>query len=205
MYLYPKWLRLWHLINAITVIILIITGLKIRYSGEGAATDNETISGSVTWHNISAIVLTVGYLAFVAGNILTGNGKHYRLKKKDLMKNLRKQFRYYTFGMFRNEKPPFRVTEEEKFNPLQKLSYVLAMYFAMPLLIISGAGMLSPESAFGGLFGKNSEIIVTVIHVSAGFIISVFLIIHIYTCTLGSTPTSLFRSMLSGYHETDDE
>ncbi|NSW95007.1 MAG: cytochrome b/b6 domain-containing protein, partial [Bacteroidales bacterium] len=95
MYLYPKWLRLWHLINALAVIILIVTGIKIRYSGEGAGTAIEAVSGSVTWHNISATVLTIGYLAFVAGNILTGNGKHYRLKGKDLMKNIKKQFRYY--------------------------------------------------------------------------------------------------------------
>lgn len=205
MYLYPKWLRLWHLINAIAVIILIITGLKIRYSGDGTQGAGETSSGAVTWHNISAVILTIGYLSFVIGNIMTENGKHYRIRRKDFMKNIVKQFRYYSYGMFRNEKPPFPVTGEQKFNPLQKLSYVLAMYVAMPLLIISGTGMLSPDSAFGGIFGASSQVIVTVIHVTMGFIISLFLLIHIYTCTLGSTPTSLFRSMLSGYHESEEE
>lgn len=205
MYLYPKWLRLWHLINAVSVIILIITGLKIRYSGDAALTASEASSGAVTWHNISAIILTIGYLTFVIGNILTENGKYYRIKGKDFMKNVMKQFRYYSHGMFRNEKPPFPVTGEQKFNPLQKLSYVLAMYVAMPLLIISGTGMISPESAFGGIFGAKSQVIITMIHIIMGFIISVFLLVHLYTCTLGSTPTSLFRSILSGYRESEEE
>lgn len=205
MYLYPKWLRLWHLVNAISVIILIITGLKIRYSGDGGASAEETSSGAVTWHNISAVILTTGYLAFVIGNIMTENGKHYRIKGKDFFKNIGKQFRYYSYGIFRNEKPPFPVTEEQKFNPLQKLSYVLAMYVAMPLLIVSGTGMLSPDSAFGGIFGANSQVIVTVIHITMGFFISLFLLIHIYTCTLGRTPTSLFRSILSGYRESEED
>jgi len=33
----------------------------------------------------------------------------------------------------------------------------------------------------------------------------VFLIIHIYTSTLGPKPTSLLRGIITGYHEPDDE
>jgi thiosulfate reductase cytochrome b subunit len=29
------------------------------------------------------------------------------------------------------------------------------------------------------------------------------MIVHIYTCTLGSKPTSLFKSMINGYHHDD--
>jgi thiosulfate reductase cytochrome b subunit len=27
------------------------------------------------------------------------------------------------------------------------------------------------------------------------------MLIHIYTCTLGDKPTTLFKSMINGYHE----
>ena len=37
-----------------------------------------------------------------------------------------------------------------------------------------------------------------------GIFPSIFMIIHIYTCTLGAKPTSLFWGMISGYHGSDD-
>ncbi|MCF8299034.1 MAG: cytochrome b/b6 domain-containing protein, partial [Saprospiraceae bacterium] len=33
LYLYPKWVRLWHLVNALLCILLIITGLSMQYAG----------------------------------------------------------------------------------------------------------------------------------------------------------------------------
>jgi thiosulfate reductase cytochrome b subunit len=37
-----------------------------------------------------------------------------------------------------------------------------------------------------------------------GFFLSVFMIIHIYTCTLGAKPTSLFWGIISGYHRDEE-
>jgi thiosulfate reductase cytochrome b subunit len=36
-----------------------------------------------------------------------------------------------------------------------------------------------------------------------GFFLSIFMIIHVYTCTLGSKPTSLFRGIITGYHSEE--
>ena len=94
--------------------------------------------------------------------------------KKDFLPDLVKQFKYYSWGMFKGEKHPFLVTEERKFNPLQKLTYVLAMYVAVPLLI------------------------------TMGFFLTIFMVIHIYTCTLGAKPSSLFWGMITGYHRSED-
>jgi len=33
MYLYPKWIRLWHLFNALLFILLIVTGISMQYTG----------------------------------------------------------------------------------------------------------------------------------------------------------------------------
>ena len=204
MYLYPIWVRLWHVLNAVLIIILIITGLSMQYTSK---TDYLLVVGfarAVKWHNIAAILLTFNYVAFVAGNVFTDNGKFYKISGKDLLPDLRKQFRYYASGMFRGEKPPFPVTLDRKFNPLQKFSYVLTMYVAFPLIIISGLGMLFPETVINRFFGISGLILTDILHITMGFLISVFLIIHIYTCTLGARPTSLFKSIISGYHESDD-
>ena len=114
------------------------------------------------------------------------------------------QFKYYAWGMFKGEKHPFPVTKQSKFNPLQKISYVLAMYVAVPLIIISGIGLFFPEITIRSFFGVSGLIYTAILHITMGFFLSVFLVIHIYTCTLGSKPTSLFKGIITGYHEPDD-
>lgn len=204
MYLYPVWVRLWHVINAILFIILIVTGLSMQYTDKEGSILVVGFAKAVKWHNIAAIVLTFNYVLFVTGNVLTGNGKYYRIKKENFISDLIKQFRYYAFGMFRKEKHPFPVTFERKFNPLQKVTYVLAMYVAMPLLIISGLGLMFPETTINRFMGVSGLIWTDILHITMGFVLSVFMIVHIYTCTLGSKPASLFKGMVSGYHESDD-
>jgi len=204
MYLYPIWVRLWHVLNAVLIIILIITGLSMQYTGKQGYILVVGFATAVKWHNIAAIMLTFNYIVFVTGNVVTGNGKYYRISKKNFFSDLGKQLRYYSWGMFKKEKHPFPVTTERKFNPLQKVTYVLAMYVALPLLIISGLGLMFPEVTINRVFGVSGLILTDILHITLGFFISVFLVIHIYTCTLGSKPTSLFRGILTGYHESDE-
>jgi thiosulfate reductase cytochrome b subunit len=203
MYLYPIWVRLWHIINAILFIILIVTGLSIQYTDKQEYALVVGFARAVKWHNIAAIILILNYVIFVAGNVLTDNGKYYRISKEGFVPDLVKQLKYYSLGMFKGEKHPFPVTFERKFNPLQKLTYVLAMYVAFPLLIISGLGLLFPETTINRFMGVSGLILTDILHITMGFVLSLFMIVHIYTCTLGAKPTSLFKSMISGFHESD--
>lgn len=200
MYLYPKWVRFWHVLNAVMFIILIITGLSMQYTDKNNASYVVGFAKAVKWHNFAAVVLVFNYIFFVTGNMLTNNGRYYRIGKKNFFLNLKKQFQYYAGGMFKGEKHPFPVTEERKFNPLQKITYVLAMYVAFPLLIISGIGLLLPEITITTVFGISGLILTDILHITMGFFMSIFMIIHVYTCTLGPTPTSLFRGIITGYH-----
>ena len=204
MYLYPKWIRAWHIINAIVFIILIVTGFSMQYTDKDNTSYLVGFAKAVKWHNFAALVLTISYVVFILGNALTGNGRYYRIEKKNFWSDLTKQLKYYALGMFKGEKHPFPVTPDRKFNPLQKLSYVLAMYIAMPLLIISGIGLLLPEITINKFFGVSGLILTDMLHITMGFLLSVFMIIHIYTCTLGARPFSLFKSMITGYHESVD-
>jgi len=191
------------MLNAVLMLILILTGISMQYTGE----DMKFLVGfekAVKWHNLSAAFLTLSFIFFVTGNILTENGRYYKLKKQNFWSDLGKQMRYYSWGMFRGEKHPFPVSLERKFNPLQKFSYVMAMYVAMPLVIISGLGLMFPEVTINRVFGVSGLILTDLLHITMGFFLSVFLVIHIYTCTLGSKPTSLFRGMITGYHDAGD-
>lgn len=204
MYLYPKWIRVWHMLNAILFIILIVTGLSMQYTSQKDYVLIVGFEKAVSWHNSSAIILIISYIAFVIGNLVTRNGRYYRIRRKNFFSDLFKQLKYYSWGMFHGRKNPFHVTMERKFNPLQKLSYVLAMYFAMPLVIISGIGLLFPEIVVKGFMGVSGMLLTDMLHIIMGFFLSVFMLIHIYTCTLGKRPGSLFRGIITGYHATED-
>jgi thiosulfate reductase cytochrome b subunit len=204
MYLYPKWIRVWHFINALMFLILLVTGISMQYTGKENGTYFVGFAKAVKVHNFAAIILTINYIVFVCGNILTKNGRHYKTAKKSFLSNLLIQLKYYSWGMFKGEKHPFPVTEECKFNPLQKISYVLAMYIAVPLLIISGIGLFFPEITIISFFGLSGLILTDILHITMGFFLSIFLIVHIYTCTLGAKPTSLFIGIITGYHVSDD-
>jgi thiosulfate reductase cytochrome b subunit len=203
MYLYPRWLRIWHVLNAVLFIILIITGLSMQYTDKEQTVYVVGFAKAVRYHNFAALLLTINYVIYVSGNFLSKNGRHYEIARENFISDLVKQLKYYSFGMFKGEKHPFPVTEESKFNPLQKLSYVLAMYLALPLLIISGVGLLLPEITLNKFFGVSGLILTDVLHITMGFFLSIFMVIHIYTCTLGAKPTSLFWGMISGYHRDE--
>jgi thiosulfate reductase cytochrome b subunit len=199
LYLYPKWIRLWHAINALLFLLLIITGISLHYgTGGKSLIPFET---SVGIHNICAIILSVNYGIFVIGNVVTGNGRYYTKWRKNLWAKLWKQFLFYAIGIFKGETHPFPITKKQKFNPLQKISYVMAMYLGMPILIISGIALMFPEKISNTIFNISGLLFYDVLHIVIGFILSIFLLIHLYTCTLGDKPGTLFKSMITGYHE----
>jgi len=198
-YLYPVWIRLWHVINALTFLVLMITGIAIHYATSGKGFISFELS--VTLHNICAIILSINYGIFVIGNMFTKNGTYYQKWRKNLWPKLWKQFLFYAVGIFKGEPHPFPITKKQKFNPLQKISYVFAMYFGMPLLIISGIALMLPEKISNTIFNISGLLFYDVLHTIIGFVLSIFLVIHLYTCTLGDKPLTLFKSMINGYHE----
>ena len=198
-YLYPVWLRMWHITNALAFIVLIITGLSLHYT----SSDNGLIRFdiAVSLHNAAAVVLTIGYGLYVLGNLISGNGMYYRGLREDMGRNLVKQAMFYVSGIFKNEPHPFAINKDRKFNPLQKISYAIVMYICMPLIIITGIGLLFPEMVAMHVFGISGLAITDYIHHIIGFVLSIFLLVHLYTCTLGDKPGTLFKSMINGYHE----
>lgn len=205
MYLYPKWIRAWHVLNAVLFIVLIITGLNIHFADGVSTYESMKSPTSVRWHNFASVLLIINYIVYVTGNVLTKNGKYYRIASKGFIGDLYLQFRYYLYGMFRGEKRPFPVSEEQKFNPLQKFSYVIAMYIVVPLVILSGIALFLPDLSLTEIFTLSGSLFMNILHISTGFFLLVFVIIHIYSCTLGSKPTSLFTGIITGYHVSDED
>ena len=199
LYLYPVWVRFWHWANAILCLLLILTGLSMQYS------DPEypiiRFDWAVSIHDVSGIILIISYIIFLIGNIFTPNGSQYLFRIRGYFRNVTRQARYYAFGMFKGENPPFEITKNNKFNPLQRFSYVFIMYISMPVIIITGLMLLYPEYLLHGVFGTFALHTTDIIHVVLGFIVSLFFVVHVYFCSIGSRPLSNYRSMFTGYHE----
>ncbi|PLX02356.1 MAG: hypothetical protein C0595_11125 [Marinilabiliales bacterium] len=198
LYLYPIWVRIWHLINAIMFLALVFTGLTLQYS----SVDFEIIkfNYSISIHNYAGIILSIFFVFFLFANRFTSNGNYYQFHIKGLYDRVMKQFMYYSFGIFKNEEKPFPITKERKFNPLQKLSYVLIMYFFVPIIIITGYLLLFPDIIPKNILGFSGIHFVDLIHIILGFVLSIFIIVHVYFCTIGKTPLSNFKSMINGWH-----
>ncbi|MFC2116490.1 cytochrome b/b6 domain-containing protein [Bacteroidota bacterium] len=199
-YHYQKYIRIWHMLNALCFLVLILTGLSMQYSNPDSAAI--PFSLSVQLHNICGILLSANYLVFFIGNWISGNSKHYRIQWKGEIPRLMKQARYYAFGYFKKEEHPFPLNEDRKFNPLQAFTYAIALYAGVPILIITGFGLLFPETIMSKLFGVSGLVLTDLLHVISGFFLSVFMFIHIYLCTIGSHPLRNFRSIITGWHET---
>jgi thiosulfate reductase cytochrome b subunit len=197
-YLYAVWTRIWHWLNAIFFILLIFTGLSMHY----AAADSFLIpfQTSVIIHNVCGIGMVLGFVFFVLANLFTWNGKYYNIRWKGYGTELWKQIRYYAWGIFNHEAKPFPITKKRKFNPLQQLSYVIAMYILVPLIVISGLGLLFPETTITTVMGRSGLWLTDLLHQITGFFLTVFWLIHLYFCTIGKTPTSNFKSMVDGWH-----
>jgi thiosulfate reductase cytochrome b subunit len=198
-YLYPLWLRTWHWLNALCFLILIMTGLSMHYSG----TFLQVFSFEYArlFHNSSGILLSVNYLLFVFGNIFSGNYKQYIPTLGGLMAKVVKQMKYYLYGVFQNHEHPFETTQEEKFNPLQKLTYLFIMYLFMPLVILSGLVLFFPEKAPEKVLGLGGIWPIAIFHIAIGYVLSFFMFAHIYLATHGKTVSSNFKGMITGFHE----
>ena len=104
-------------------------------------------------------------------------------------KGLLRQFRYYAWGIFRGDPHPYPHSEERKFNPLQKLSYIAVMYIFMPVVIITGWGLMFPDAVvIGKIFGTSGLHLADLLHIISGFVLSMFMFIHVYLCTIAQPP-----------------
>lgn len=199
LYLYPLWVRMWHWINALMFLVLIVTGLSMQYSDPNFPMIRFDIA--VSFHNLTGIILTVSFILFVVLNRITGNYSYYRCKRKGCIKRIKRQFDYYTFGIFKHEDVPYPVSKKRKFNPMQKMSYLLVMYVLMPVMILTGLALMYPETIIPNVFGISGIHLTDLFHIVSGFVLSVFMIVHIYFCTIGKTPWSNFKGMITGWHE----
>ena len=201
LYLYSVWVRVWHWTNALLFLILIFTGLSMHFAGGALLLPFQT---AVPVHNAAGIALTISWIAFIVGNLVSDNKRFYRVPLRGLIGAIYRQARWYMIGIFRREPHPFHPSADDKMNLLQKLTYLGVMLGLMPVLVISGWAFLFSVYLPETLFGLGSVWLVAMIHLAVAWMLVLFLITHLYMITTGDTPTSNIRSMLTGWHRETD-
>jgi thiosulfate reductase cytochrome b subunit len=130
--------------------------------------------------------------------------RHYVMRRRDFG-GIFRQARFYLISIFQGEENPFRPTPEEKFNPLQKLAYGSIMGIFAPLLVVTG--ILFSDILFLRKYVLlwNIAGVVNALHVIGAYMFVLYLVVHLYMATLGTTGLSHIKAMIVGYEEEPDE
>jgi Ni/Fe-hydrogenase b-type cytochrome subunit len=204
-YLHPLPIRIWHWVNALAFIILIITGAQIKFGDKINIMSFET---AVDIHSWLGFVLIANYSIWLVYYLLTGNIKIYipplNHPKEFLMRSIR-QAKFYGFGILVGDQNPHHSTPDNKFNPMQQISYLMIMVLLIPLQLITGLLLWDPNlfSPFVNIVGGIQ--IADLIHVLLWIFFSAFIIVHFYLATLGHTTFAHIIAMFSGYEEEHEE
>ncbi len=194
-YLYTRFERFWHWMQALLIIGLGLTGFEVHGSYSWLGFDK-----AYFWHVRLgwALVALIVFAAF--WHFTTGQWRNYipTLERVGVM------VRYYTSGIFRNEPHPYKKSELSKLNPLQRLTYLGFKLVIAPILVTTGLLLIYynrwPEWGLSWSLGQ-----VSTLHLAGAFLILIFFIVHVYMTTTGQTVFSNIKAMIVGYEEVPEE
>ncbi|HWI82682.1 cytochrome b/b6 domain-containing protein [Ramlibacter sp.] len=136
-YVNPLPVRIWHWTNAALFIVLIVTGVQIRYLDLFQLMSFRT---AVVTHNWVAFALIANFFLWLLFYLFSDRNKAYHPEFNivKLTKLSLAQMQYYGYGMFRGERNPHQIDPYNKFNPLQRTLYQILMLFLLPLQFATG-------------------------------------------------------------------
>ena len=204
LYIHPLPVRIWHWTNAVGFILMILTGMQIRYVG---LIDVVSFKTAVTVHNFVGFVLIANFFVWLAFYLTSDRIRAYHSElnpKKHFIGSMR-QIYYYAFGIFRGEPNPFQVGIYRKFNPLQSMFYQIIMMLCLPLQIYTGILLWDVQrfSAQVNFFGGVR--VIDTVHVLIFIVFVFYMFVHVYLGSLGHTRTTHYKAMITGYEDVEEE
>lgn len=200
-HLYSLYERVWHWLQAGTILALLLTGLAIHAP---ASVPWLHFARATALHEALAVVTIANAFLSLFHHLATGLIRHYLPSPRDFFTLALAQARHYLWGIFVGAPHPFERSSERKLNALQQVTYLAILNVLLPTQIVTGilmwkAGEWSAlVNALGGLA------MIAAIHTLAAWSFIAFLVMHVYLTTTGHTPTSLLRAMFTGYELVDD-
>ena len=193
--IYKGYERFWHWTQALLILLLAVTGFEVHGTYTLLGYEKAVfIHRNLAWSFIILIIFTQFW------NMTTGEWRQYVPSTK----LLKAQIRYYITGIFSNAPHPTRKTVYNKFNPLQRMTYLGLRILIIPIVVLSGLVYmyyvsLVDQSVVGSLQP------VAYLHTFGAFLLLGFVIGHVYLTTTGHRPLSAIKAMLTGWEEMSDE
>jgi thiosulfate reductase cytochrome b subunit len=203
-YVHPLPVRIWHWINALGFVAIIVTGLQIRYIG---LIDLLSFRTAVVLHNWIGFVLIGNFFIWLLFYLFSDKIKVYHpdLSPARHFRASFRQLRYYGYGIFKGEPNPYHVSIYQKFNSMQSMTYQVIMLLLVPLQFYTGV-LLWDVKRFSGMIDVLGGVrAVDTAHVLIFIFFVGFIFIHPYLASLGHTRTAHFRAMITGYEDIEEE
>lgn len=179
--IHPVWLRLMHWLNALAIVLLMMSGWRIYnataflgFSIPASVTLGGWLGGALMWHFAAMWVLAINGVLYIALNIFTGRllSKFFPLSFKSFMADLAAALR----GKLAHADP-------RQYNTVQKLAYLFVMVDSL-LLALSGLVLWKSvqfdllRSLMGGYEGAR------LVHFFAMATLAAFVLIHLVMVVL---------------------
>jgi len=197
-YFHTRYERIWHWLQAASILALLMTGLAIHFPDFFGLID---FSAAVTIHNLAGFVLIGNAFLALFYHLVTGEIRQYVPNPQECFERAVIQARYYTGGIFRGEPHPFPRTPEAKFSPLQKLAYLFLLNVLLPLQAVLGLLLWGSQRWPGAVEMFGGLPTLAVIHTAVAWLFAAFLLGHLYMITTGPTPMAYLRGMVSGWED----
>ena len=202
--LHPLMVRMWHWIHAFAIVLLVLTGIQLRFPDLVGWFG--TFRTAVNIHNISGFVVLFDYLLWFGYYVLKRELiKQYIPTPEDFTIGIPTQSTYYFARIFFGDPAPSEPSPEAKFNSLQKTTYFGIMFILVPLQIVTGVLLWDLERFRSIIEALGGVRVIDAFHIILAYIVTAFLIVHVYLATLGHSLFSHFKAMIVGYEEKGDK
>ena len=203
-YVHPLPVRIWHWVNAVGFVLMILTGLQIRYFG---TIEVISLLWAVHLHNWTGFALIANFFVWLLYYLFSDRIRvyHPELNPKKHFQGTIRQAHFYGYGIFQGDPNPFHVTIYRKFNPLQSMLYQIIMMLVVPIQFYIGFLLYDAKGFSGQIEFLGGLRMVDTLHALLFIFFVAFLVVHIYLGALGHTPSAHYKAMFNGYEEVEDE
>jgi thiosulfate reductase cytochrome b subunit len=198
--IYTTFERVWHWLQALTILLLLVTGLEIhgsiRLLGFARA----------TWvHEALALFTIANAFLSLFYHLASGAIRQFFPAPRDFFSLAIAQIAYYTRGIFAGAPHPFVHEPGHKLNVLQQVTYLAVLNLVLPLQIVSGVLMWKAQEWAGLVQRLGGLPVVAKVHVLCAWVFAAFVVMHVYLTTTGRTPLSHLRAMVLGWEEVPEQ
>jgi Ni/Fe-hydrogenase b-type cytochrome subunit len=203
-YVHPLPVRIWHWINALGFVALILTGVQIRYMDLISVMSFKT---AVNVHNWIGFVLIANFFVWLFFYLSSDKIRVYHPELSPMKHFLGalQQMQYYGYGIFRGDPNPHHVSVYRKFNPLQSMLYQVIMMLLVPLQFFTGLLLWDLRRFAGAVEFFGGVRVVATVHVLCFIFFCGFILIHVYLASLGHARSAHFKAMITGYEEVEKD